>query len=88
MEKGRAKPHLQRAVESVKVSEFEMDFCYLLRDPKRRHQHGDQAWATTIVMVDVAAPYAASNENTRCKGSSGKRIGKTRENSSMAADES
>ena len=31
--------------------------------------------------------YASSNENTRCKGSSGKRIGKTRENTGMAADE-
>ena len=38
MEKGRAKPHLQRPVESVKVPEFEMDFCYLLQDPKRRHE--------------------------------------------------
>ena len=27
MGKGRAKPHLQRPVESVKVPEFEMDFC-------------------------------------------------------------
>ena len=50
MEKGRAKPHL-----SVKVPEFEMDFCYLLQDPKRRHQLGDHTWATTLVMVDVAA---------------------------------
>ena len=25
------------------------------RTPKRRHQPGDQAWATTLVMVDVAA---------------------------------
>ena len=33
MEKGRAKPHLQRPVESVNVPEFEMDFCYLLQDP-------------------------------------------------------
>ena len=40
MEKGRAKPHLQRPVESVKVPEFEMDFCYLLQDPKRRHEPG------------------------------------------------
>ena len=32
-----------------------MDFCYLLQDPKRRHQLGDQAWATTLVMVDVVA---------------------------------
>ena len=31
--------------------------------------------------------YASSNENTRCKGSSGKK-GKTRENPGMAADES
>ena len=30
-EKGRAKPQLQRPVESVKVPEFEMDFCYLLQ---------------------------------------------------------
>ena len=36
-----------RQVESVKVPEFVMDFCYLLQD--------DQAWATTLVMVDVAA---------------------------------
>ena len=73
MGKGRAKPHLQRPVESVKVREFEMDFCNLLQDPKRRHepgpaaistksvdpkrrhQPGDQVWATTLVMVDVAA---------------------------------
>ena len=55
MEKGRAKLHLQRPVESVKIPEFEMDFCYLLQDPKRRHEPGDQAWATTLVMVDVAA---------------------------------
>ena len=55
MERGRAKPQLQRPVESVKVSEFEMDFCYLLQDPKRRHQPGDQARDTTLVMVDVAA---------------------------------
>ena len=34
MEKGRAK-HLQRPVESVKIPEFEMDFCCLLQDPKR-----------------------------------------------------
>ena len=32
-----------------------MDFCYLLQDPMRRQQPGDQAWATTLVMVDVAA---------------------------------
>ena len=42
-------------MESVKVPEFEMDFCYLFQDPKRRHQPCDQAWATTFVMVDVAA---------------------------------
>ena len=54
MGKGRAKPHSQRPVESVKVPEFEMDFCYLLQDPKRRHQPGDQALATTLVMMDVA----------------------------------
>ena len=55
MAKGRAKPHLQLPVESVKVVEFEMDFCYLLQDPKRRQEPGDQAWAMTLVMVDVAA---------------------------------
>ena len=55
MEKGRAKPHLRRPVESVKIPEFEMDFCSLLQDSKRRHESGDQAWATTLVMVDVAA---------------------------------
>ena len=55
MGKGRAKPHVQRPVESVKVLEFEMDFCYLLQEPKRRHQPGDQAWATHLVKVDVAA---------------------------------
>ena len=55
MEKGRAIPHLQRPVESVKVPEFETDFCYLLQESKRRHQPGDQAWATTLVMVHVAA---------------------------------
>ena len=32
--------------------------------------------------------YASSNENTRCESSSGWRIGKTRENTGMAADES
>ena len=53
--KGRAKLHLQRPVESVKVLDFEMDFCFLLQDPKRRREPGDQAWATTLVMVDVAA---------------------------------
>ena len=58
MEKGRAKPHLQRPVESVKIPEFEMDFCYLLQDPHRRHEPGDQAWATTLVIVDVAAQNA------------------------------
>ena len=36
MERGRAKPHLQRPVESVKIPEFEMDFCHLLQDPKQR----------------------------------------------------
>ena len=35
-----------------------MDFCYLLQDHKRRHEPGDQAWATTQVMVDVAAQNA------------------------------
>ena len=55
MWKGRAKSQMQRPVESVKVLEFEMDFCYLLQDPKKRHQLGDQAWATTLVIVDVAA---------------------------------
>ena len=54
MGKGRAKPHVQRPVKSVKVPEFDMDFCYLLQYPKRRHQPGDQAWAKTRVMVDVA----------------------------------
>ena len=38
MGKGRAKPHLQRPGESVKVSEFETDFRHLPKDPKRRHQ--------------------------------------------------
>ena len=32
--------------------------------------------------------YATSNENTRCNGSSGKIIGKTREKTGKAADES
>ena len=32
-----------------------MDFCYLLQDPSRRHEPCDQAWATTLVEVDVAA---------------------------------
>ena len=41
MVKGRAKPYLQRPVESVKVPGFEMDFCYLLQDPKLRHEPGD-----------------------------------------------
>ena len=27
----------------------------MLQDPKRRHELGDQALATTLVMVDVAA---------------------------------
>ena len=44
----------QRPAGNVKLPEFEMDFCYLLQDP--RHQPGDQAWTTTLVMVDVAAP--------------------------------
>ena len=67
MERGRAKPHLQRPVESVKVPEFEMDFCYLLQDPKRRHQPGDQAWATTLVMVDVVAPRGHQAGTNRCE---------------------
>ena len=37
------------------IPEFDMDFCNLLPDPKRRHEPGDQAWAATLVMVDVAA---------------------------------
>ena len=49
MGKSRAKPHLQRPVESVKVPEFKMDLCYLLQDPKRGHEPGDQTWATTLV---------------------------------------
>ena len=32
--------------------------------------------------------YSLSNENTRCKGSSGEIMGKTQENTGMAADES
>ena len=44
-----------------------MDFCYLLQDPKRRHQPGDQAWATTIVMVDVAAPRRHQAGTSRCE---------------------
>ena len=63
MEKGRAKQHLQRTVASVKVLDFEMDFCYLLQDLRRRHQPGDQSWATTLVMVDVAAQKAFSTES-------------------------
>ena len=55
MGKGRAKPHLHRPVENVKVPEFDMDICYLLQDPKRRHQPSDQTWATTFVLVGVAA---------------------------------
>ena len=63
------KPHLQRPVESVKIPEFEMDFCYLLQDPKRRHEPGDQAWATTLVMVDVAAqnPLCAASRQSLMK---------------------
>ena len=38
MEKGRAKSLLQRPVESVKVPEFEMDFCFLLQHPMQRPQ--------------------------------------------------
>ena len=38
-----------------KCIEFEMDFCCLFQDPKRRHQPGDKAWASTLVLVDVAA---------------------------------
>ena len=70
MGKGRAKQHLQRPVESVKVPEFEMDFCHLFQDSKKRHQPGHQAWATTLVMVDVttqnplcAALSTKSNKN-------------------------
>ena len=44
-------PHLQRQVESVKVLEFEMDFCCLLQDTKQKHQPGDQARATTLVWL-------------------------------------
>ena len=55
MAKGRAKPHLQRPVESVKVPEFEMEFFYPLQDPKQSNHPGYQAWPTTFVMVDVAA---------------------------------
>ena len=55
MEKGRAKPHLQRPVESVKIPEFEMDFCCLLQDTLRRHQPGDEACTTTLVTVNAAA---------------------------------
>ena len=54
MENGCAKPHLRRPVESVNVLEFEMDSCYLLQDPNRKHQPGDQAWAATLEMVHVA----------------------------------
>ena len=32
-----------------------MDFCHLLQDPQQRRRPGDQAWATNLVMVDVAA---------------------------------
>ena len=39
-------------------------------------------------LVQQVYSIASSNENTRCKGSSGKRMGKTRENTGMAADES
>ena len=52
---GASKPQLERPVESVKVPEFEVDFCFLLQDPKRRHQPGGQVWATTLVLVDVTA---------------------------------
>ena len=44
-----------RPVESVKILECGMDFCYLLQETKRRFEPGDQAWATTPVMVDAAA---------------------------------
>ena len=47
MGKGRAKSHLQRPVESVKVPEFEMDFCFLLQDP--------QAETSACATTDVAA---------------------------------
>ena len=69
MEKGRAKPDVQRPVERVKVPEFEMDFCYLLQDSKRRHELGDQAWATTPVIVDVAAqnPLCAAISTKSCE---------------------
>ena len=43
------------ASRKCEVPVFEMDFCNPLQDPKQRHQPGDQAWATTLVMVDVAA---------------------------------
>ena len=48
VEKGLAKPHWQRPVESVQVPEFDMDFCHLLPDQKRRHQPGHQAWARLL----------------------------------------
>ena len=38
--RGRAKLHMQRPVENVKIPEFEIDFCYSLQDPKRRHEPG------------------------------------------------
>ena len=64
MERGRAKLHLQRPVESVKVPEFEMHFCYLLQDPMKRHEPGDQARTATLARVDVAAqnPRSIVNE--------------------------
>ena len=55
MEKGRAQPHLQRPVESVKVPEFELDFCYLLEDLSGDITLVIKRGATTLVMVNVSA---------------------------------
>ena len=37
----------------------------VLQDPKRRHEPGDQAWATTLVMVDVAARIRCVRQSRR-----------------------
>ena len=38
-----------------------MDLCYLLQALKRPHQPGDQAWITTLVVVDVSAQIPMSS---------------------------
>ena len=54
---------VQRAVESVKVPEFGMDFCYLLLDPKRRHQLGGQAMGHNLCDGGRGSPESTVRSN-------------------------